>query len=138
MIEKTYKSGESVPAADVIETEYEYLYKNTDTWVFMEPNTFMQLEVAKEPMSLAKDYIQEQDMCLITLWNNEPILVLPPNFVEVKIVNTDPGVKGDTASGGTKPALIATGATVKIPLFVQEGEVIKIDTRTNTYVQRAK
>jgi elongation factor P len=77
-------------------------------------------------------------MCTLTLWNGSPILVLPPNFVELRIVQTDPGLKGDTSSGGNKPATLETGAIVRVPLFVQNGEVIKVDTRTGEYVSRIK
>ena len=83
-------------------------------------------------------WLKEQDTCTVTLWNNEPLSVMPPNFVELKIVETDPGVRGDTATGGTKPATLETGAVVKVPLFIEEGEGLKIDTRTGEYVSRVK
>ena len=86
----------------------------------------------------AKLWLKEQDTCKLTLWNNEPLMVEPPNFVELKIVETDPGVRGDTAQGGVKPATLETGAVVKVPLFVEEGELIKCDTRSGEYVSRVK
>jgi elongation factor P len=86
----------------------------------------------------AREWLKEQDMCQITLWNNAPLSVTPPNFVELKIVETDPGVRGDTAQGGVKPAKLETGAVVRVPLFVEEGEVIRVDTRSGEYVSRVK
>jgi elongation factor P len=138
VLEKTFKSNDSVPAADVTEQEYDFSYKSADSWIFMHPETFEQIEVQKEAISQAVPYLQEQDRCTITIWNNNPILVLPPTFVEVQIVETDPGVKGDTATGGSKPATLITGAVVRVPLFIQQDEVIKVDTRTGEYVARAK
>jgi elongation factor P len=86
----------------------------------------------------AKDWLKEQDLCQITLWNNSPLIVMPPNFVELEIVETDPGVRGDTASGGVKPAKLSTGAVVRVPLFVEQGEVVRVDTRSREYVSRVK
>ena len=86
----------------------------------------------------AKNWISDGDVCQITLWNNSPLTVTPPNFVELRIVETDPGVRGDTAQGGVKPAKLETGAVVKVPLFIEEGEIIKVDTRNGEYVSRVK
>ena len=86
----------------------------------------------------ARQWLKEQDMCQITLWNNAPLSVTPPNFVELKIVETDPGVRGDTAQGGVKPAKLETGAVVRVPLFVEQGEVIRVDTHSGEYVSRVK
>ncbi len=83
-------------------------------------------------------WLKGQEMCVVTLWNDQPIAITPPNFVVLRITETDPGVRGDTASGGTKPATVETGAVVKVPLFIEEGELLKIDTRTGEYVSRAK
>jgi len=84
----------------------------------------------------ATQWLKEQDTCMVTLWNGVPLVVTPPNFVELKIIETDPGVRGDTAQGGVKPAKVETGAVVRVPLFVEEGQVIKIDTRNGAYVSR--
>jgi len=89
-------------------------------------------------VSDALDWLKEQDVCVVTTWNEAPINVTPPNFVELEVVETDPGLKGDTAQGGTKPAKLTTGATVKVPLFVEIGDVLRIDTRTGEYQNRAK
>jgi len=138
VIEKTYKSGESVEAADVVETDLQYLYSDGDTWIFMNTETFEQLAASSAAMGDTAKWIKGQEMCTVTLWNNEPIAVVAPNFAILEITATDPGVRGDTAAGGTKPATLETGAVVKVPLFVEQGELLKIDTRTGEYVSRAK
>ena len=101
-------------------------------------DTFEQFAADEKAIGDANNWISDGDMCQITLWNNEPLIVEPPNFVELEIVETDPGVKGDTASGGVKPAKLSTGAVVRVPLFVDQGEVIKVDTRSKEYVSRVK
>ena len=138
VVERTYKTGESVESADVMDTEMQYLYNDGEHWHFMHPETYEQLAAGESAVSEAAKWLKEQDMCTVTLWNNEPIAVVPPNFVELQITETDPGVRGDTASGGGKPATLETGAVVKVPLFVEQGEVIKVDTRTGEYVGRVK
>ena len=135
-VEKTFKSGESVESADVIEIEMQYLYHDGELWHFMQPDTFEQYAADNQSVGSAKNWLKEQDLCQITLWNNVPLVVIPPNFVELEIVKTDPGLRGDTASGGGKPASLSTGAVVRVPLFVEEGEIIRIDTRTGEYVSR--
>jgi len=116
----------------------EYLYNDGEMWHFMEPNSYEQYAAEESAMTEAKQWLTEQDKCLVTLWNNAPLLVEPPKFVELKITETDPGLRGDTASGGVKPATLETGAVVRVPLFVEEGELIKVDTRTKEYVGRVK
>lgn len=138
VIEKTYKSGESVEAADVMETDMQYLYQDGGFWHFMNPTSYEQVQAGETALSDAKNWLKEQDTVTVTLWNSDVIAVVPQNFVVLKITETDPGLKGDTAQGGSKPATLETGAVVKVPLFVQEGELIKIDTRTGEYVSRAK
>jgi len=137
-VDKTFKSGESVEAADVMDTDMQYLYTDGEFWHFMVPDTFEQYAADAEAVGDAKDWISDGDICQITLWNNSPLLVEPPNFVELEITETDPGVKGDTASGGVKPATLSTGAVVRVPLFVDQGEIIKVDTRSREYVARVK
>ncbi len=137
-VEKTFKSGESVEAADVVDTEMQYLYNDGEFWHFMAPDTFEQYAADENAVSEAKVWLSEQDNCQVTLWNNAPLIVLPPNFVELEITETDPGLKGDTASGGVKPATLSTGAVVRVPLFVEQGETIKVDTRSGEYVSRVK
>lgn len=138
ILERTFKSGDSLPAADVVDMDMQYLYNDGQEWHFMAPDTFEQYTVNKEKILEAAKWLKEQDMCKVTLWDNTPFAVEPPNFVELKIIETDPGLKGDTVSGGGKPATLETGAIVRVPLFVNEGEVIKVDTRTGDYVSRVK
>lgn len=135
--ERTFKSNESVEGADVMDIDMEYLYSDGEMWHFMEPNSFEQYAADKNAVGDAAKWLKEQDKCTLTLWNNNPISVTPPNFVELEVVQTDPGVKGDTAQGGSKPATLSTGAVVRVPLFIEEGEVLRIDTRTGEYVSRA-
>ncbi|SFM35888.1 translation elongation factor P (EF-P) [Ectothiorhodospira mobilis] len=137
VLDKTFKSGESVEAADVIDTEMQYLYADDEFWHFMVPDSFEQYAAGETAVAEAMKWLKEQDMCVVTLWNNVPLSVTPPNFVELKITQCDPGIRGDTATGGTKPATLETGAVVKVPLFVNEGDVIRVDTRTGEYVSRA-
>jgi len=138
VLDKTLKSGESIEGADVIEIEMQYLYNDGHHWHFMVPDTYEQHVSELHAVAEAKQWLMEQDMCTVTLWNNEPLLVTPQTFVTLEIVETDPGLKGDTSGGGTKPAKLETGATVKVPLFVQTGEKIKVDTRKGEYVSRVK
>lgn len=135
-IEKTFKSNETVEAADVFEKEVQYLYNDGEFWHFMDPASFEQLAAEAQIIGDANKWFQEEGMCLMTLWNGTPITVLPPNFVELKVVETDPGLKGDTSGSGGKPATLETGAVIRVPLFVQEGEVIRVDTRNAEYVSR--
>ncbi len=137
-LERTFRSGETLPSADVAEVEMQYLYNDGQFWHFMVPDTFEQHAADEKVVADAKKWLKEQALCTVTMWNGSPLSVQPPIFVELKIVETDPGIRGDTATGGTKPAKCETGATVKVPLFINEGEVIKIDTRTGEYVSRAK
>ncbi len=138
VLEKTFKSGEKVEAADVLETDLQYLYTDGDYWYFMDPNTFDQYQADEAAVGDAKLWLVEQDECVVTLWNGQPIQVTPPKQVTLEIVETDPGVKGDTASGGGKPAKLSTGAQVNVPLFVQQGERIIVNTQTGEYISRAK
>lgn len=138
VLEKTFKSGESIEAADVMDMDMQYLYEDGDFWYFMEPNTFEQYPATETAVGESKQWLKEQDTCVVTLYNGAPLSVTPPNHVELEIVETDPGLRGDTAQGGNKPALLSTGATVKVPLFLDQGDVIRVDTRTGEYQGRAK
>ncbi len=138
VIEKTFKSGESVDGADVVELEVQYLYTDGEHYHFMQPESFEQYQVSPENLGETIKWLKEQDICTMVLWNDAPLSVDPPNFVELQITETDPGVRGDTSGGGNKPATLQTGAVVKVPLFVQQGEVVKVDTRTGEYVSRVK
>jgi len=138
VIERTYKSGESVEAADVMDTEMQYLYTDGDAWYFMDPNTFEQVGADENAVGDEVKWLKEQDICEVTLWNGVPIGITPPNHVVLMVTDTDPGMRGDTASGGTKPATLETGAVVQVPLFIEIGDVLKVDTRSGDYVGRSK
>jgi len=137
VIEKTYKSTESVGAADVDEMDVEYLYSDGEYWHFMDPVSYEQYAADKVAVGDGVKWLKGQESCVMTLWNGSPLVIATPNFVELTVSQTDPGLKGDTAQGGTKPATLETGAEVKVPLFIEEGDVLKIDTRTGDYVSRA-
>ncbi len=138
VIEKTFKSGESVEAADVMEVSMQYLYSDGEFWYFMDPDTFEQVSADSKAVGDSVKWLKDQDICTVTLWNGTPLSVEPPNFVVLSITETDPGLKGDTSGGGGKPATLETGAVVRVPLFVQTGELVKVDTRSGEYVSRAK
>ena len=137
--ERTFKSGESLEAADVMEYEMEYIYTDGQYWHFMKTDgSYDQLAADKAAVEDSVPWLKETDRCTVTLWDDVPIVVTPANFVELEVKETDPGLKGDTASGGTKPATLSTGAVVKVPLFINVGDVVRVDTRTAEYQNRAK
>ena len=137
VLEKTFKSGESVPAADVVECEVQYLYNDGEYWHFMDTTTYEQFIASKTTIADASLWLLEQDICTLVLWNNQPLQVIPANFVVLEVVETDPGLRGDTSGGGNKPATLKTGAVVRVPLFINIGDLLKIDTRNGSYVSRA-
>lgn len=138
VIERTFKSGDTLEAADVMDTEMQYLYQDGDFWHFMVPENFEQYTAGKSAIGDNAIWLKDGVVCIVTLWNNVPLVVTPPPHIELKIIETDPGVRGDTATGGQKPAKLETGAMVRVPLFLSEGEVIRVDTRTGEYISRAK
>ncbi len=138
VLERTFKSGETFETADVVDTDMQYLYNDGELWHFMVVETFEQYGADEAAVTDAKKWLKEQDICQVTLYNGVPIGVAPPNYVELKITETDPGVRGDTSGGGGKPATLETGAVVRVPLFIGIDEVIKVDTRTGEYVSRVK
>ncbi len=137
-IERTFKSGDSVESADVVEMDMQYLYQDGDFWHFMVPDTFEQYTAGKAAVGDGAVWLKDGTVCIVTLFNNVPLVVTPPPHIELKVVETDPGLRGDTATGGQKPAKVETGAVVRVPLFINEGEFIRIDTRTGEYISRAK
>ena len=137
--ERTFKSGESLEAADVMEYDMEYLYTDGEFYHFMMTDgSFEQHGASKDAVGDTVNWLKEQEVYTVTLYNGAPLSVTAPNFVFLEVVQTDPGLKGDTATGGSKPATLTTGAVVKVPLFISEGEILKIDTRTGEYVGRQK
>jgi elongation factor P len=138
VIERTFKSGETVEGADVMDTSLQYLYSDGEFWHFMDPDSYEQIAADATAVGDATKWLKEQDLCEVTLWNGAPIAVTPPNFVVLAVTDTDPGVRGDTSGGGGKPATLETGAVVRVPLFIEIGDILRIDTRTGEYVARAK
>jgi elongation factor P len=136
--DRTFKSGDSLEGADAVDKELQYLYNDGEFWHFMDPESFEQYQTGNDVVGDAGQWLKEQDSCTITLWNDAPITVSPPNFVEIDIVETDPGLRGDTATGGTKPAKLSTGAVVRVPLFLDVGDVVRVDTRTGEYMNRVR
>ncbi|WP_028117210.1 elongation factor P [Ferrimonas senticii] len=136
--EKTFKSGESVDGADVMDHELSYLYSDGEFFHFMNNNTFEQIAADEKAVGDAKKWLVEQDECTLTLWDGRPIVVTPPNFVTLEVTETDPGLKGDTQGTGGKPATLSTGAVIRVPLFIAIGEIVKVDTRTGEYVERVR
>ncbi len=136
--EITMKSTDSVEAADVVDTDMQYLYSDGEYWHFMNQESFEQVQADKAGVGDAAKWLKGEEDCVVTLFNGSPIQVTPPNFVELKIIETDPGVRGDTSGGGGKPATLETGAVVRVPLFVGQDEIIKVDTRSGEYVSRVK
>lgn len=137
VIERTFKSGDTIEGADVVDLEVQYLYADGEHWYFMDQTSYEQYAADEKAMGNAAKWLKGEEICTVTLWNGSPLAVIPPTFVILEITDTDPGIRGDTATGGSKPATVETGAVVKVPLFVERGEKIKIDTRSETYVSRA-
>ena len=137
-IERTFKSGESVDAADVVDLDMQYLYREGDFWHFMVPDSFEQYTAGKAAVGDNAAWLKDGTVCIVTLFNNVPLVVTAPPHIELRVIETDPGLRGDTATGGQKPAKLETGAVVRVPLFINEGEVIRVDTRTGAYISRAK
>ncbi|UCE86376.1 MAG: elongation factor P [Deltaproteobacteria bacterium] len=136
VLDRTFRSGEKVDEADVEETKMQYLYQDGDHLVFMDTKTFEQTPLSIEQVGEPRKYLKENLDVKILFWRGEALSVELPPFVEARITQCDPGVKGDTASAATKPATLETGAVVQVPLFIKEGEVVRVDTRTGEYVER--
>tara|TARA_R110002072_G_scaffold196954_2_gene354307 strand:- start:3548 stop:4297 length:750 start_codon:yes stop_codon:yes gene_type:complete len=136
VLEKTLRSGDSWEVADIEETDMQYLYNDGEFWHFMNPASFEQMQAGQSAVEDAAKWIKGEETCRVMLFNGVPLYVNAPNTVELQIVETDPGVRGDTSGGGGKPATLETGAVVRVPLFVQQGELVKVDTRTGDYMGR--
>lgn len=138
VVDKTYKSGEKLSPADLEERQMQFLYPEGDRYVFMDTANYEQIHLGTEQLGDNKYYLIDGVQVDVLLFQGRAIGVTAPTFVELKVAETDPGFKGDTASGATKPAKMETGLQVNVPLFISEGEVLKIDTRTGDYVERVK
>ncbi len=137
VLERTFKSGDTCEGADVVDLELQYLYNDGEFWHFMNPATFEQIQASRTACEDAAKWIKGEETCKILFFNGLPLSVTPPNFAILVITETDPGLRGDTSGGGGKPATLETGAVVRVPLFVQQGELVKVDTRTGEYLSRA-
>ncbi len=138
VIDQTFRSGEKVDKPDLEEKEMQYLYREGDTFVFMDNTTYDQVYLSKEQLGEQTQFLQENITIKLLYFNQEPLGLELPNFVELTVTATDPGFKGDTATGGNKPATVETGAVIQVPLFISEGDRIRVDTRTGAYMERAK
>jgi elongation factor P len=138
IVDRTYRSGEKFEKADLEEHKMQYLYVDGDEYHFMNNDTYDQVAMRVEQLDGADAFLFENLMVDILFFNGNPIGLTLPNFVELEITQSDPGIKGDTASNTTKPATLSTGHIVQVPLFIDEGEWIKVDTRTGAYVERVK
>ena len=136
ILEHTFRSGERVKSPDIEEKEVQYLYNDGESYYFMDKESYWQFELAEDQLVDSKDFLQENITLTVLFHNNNPVGVQLPTFVELRIDRTEPGVRGDTAAGGTKPARLESGAVVQVPLFLEEGDIIKIDTRTGEYIER--
>ena len=137
VVEKTFRPTEKFPAARIDRVDMQYLYQDGDLYNFMDTNTYEQIALSSELIGDALKFVKENEMCKVCSYNGSVFSVEAPLFVELEITDTEPGFKGDTATGASKPAVVETGATVFVPLFVSTGDRIKIDTRTGEYLSRA-
>jgi len=138
VIERTFRSGEKFDVPDVEEKSMQFLYAQGDEYVFMDTDNYEQISLTKKDLGDRILFLKEQMPVSILFYKEKPITIDLPTFVELTIVETDPARKGDTASGGSKPARVESGATVKVPFHLQEGDVIKVDTRTSEYIERVR
>jgi elongation factor P len=138
VLDQTFRSGEKVKRPDLMEREMQYLYREGDRFCMMDNETYEQIMLTEDQVGEALLYLTENLDVNILFFNQQPVAVEVPLFVELEVAQTEPGVKGDTAAGGTKPATLESGVTIQVPLFISEGERVKVDTRTGTYIERVK
>jgi elongation factor P len=138
VLEKTFKSSETVEVAEVMELELQYLYNDGEFWHFMDSSSYEQYQADKKAVGENGVWLVEQDEAVVTLWNGNIISVEPANFVQLQVANTEPGLKGDTTGSVTKPATLSNGVIIQVPLFINQDEIIKIDTRDGSYSSRVK
>ncbi|MFQ5579895.1 MAG: elongation factor P [Nitrospiria bacterium] len=138
LLEKTFRPGEKFNVPDLVEKEMQFLYSQGDEYHFMDTDTYEQLFLVPVQLGSSKDFLKENMLAKIVFFRGQPLSVELPVFVELKIIETEPGVRGDTATGGTKLAKLESGGSVKVPLFMEEGTIVKVDTRTGSYIERVK
>lgn len=138
VLDRTFRSGERLEEPNLEERDMQFLYAAGDTYTFMDTETFEQFTYEKKQLGVNADLLKENTISKVLIYEHRPLAVELPIFIELKVVDGEPGVRGDTASGGTKPVVVETGAMIKVPLYLEIGEVIKIDTRTRAYVERVR
>ncbi len=138
VIERNIRSGEKIEPADIEDHEMTFLYKEAEDFVFMNSKTYEQVNITKNIVDDAWKFLKDNLVVQVMFFNGRAIGVTPPNFVNLKVLKSDPGVRGDTSSGASKPATLESGATINVPLFINEGDVLRIDTRSGDYVERVK
>lgn len=138
VLDRTFRSGEKFDEPDLEECDMQFLYESGGSYTFMDTSSYEQYTYEKSQLGDNTDLLKEETIVQILIHEGTPISVELPTFMDLKVVETDPGIRGDTASGGTKPAVVETGATIKVPLYLEIGEVIKVDTRSREYVERVR
>jgi elongation factor P len=138
VLDQTFRSGEKVKRPDLMERDMQFLYREGDSYCMMDNETYEQIMLTAEQVGEARLYLTDNLDVKILFFNQQPVGVEVPLFVELEVAQTEPGVKGDTAAGGTKPAILESGVTIQVPLFISEGERVKVDTRTGNYIERVK
>jgi elongation factor P len=138
VLDQTFRSGEKVKRPDLVEREMQYLYREGDRFCMMDNETYEQIMLTEDQVGEARLFLTENLDVKILFFNQQPLAVEVPLFVELEVTQTEPGVKGDTAAGGTKPAILESGMTIQVPLFISEGDRVKVDTRTGAYIERVK
>jgi len=138
VLDRTFRSGERFDEPDLEECDMQFLYATGDSYTFMDTASYEQFTYEKKQLGGNADLLKENMIAKILVYEHRPITVILPNFIELKVVDGEPGVRGDTASGGSKPAIVETGATIKVPLYLEVGETIRIDTRTREFVERVR
>ncbi len=136
VVERTFNPTEKMPKAQIDRREMQYLYNDENLYYFMDTETYEQIPLNREQLGDALKFVKENMMVVVLSYKGSVFGVEPPNFVELEVTHTEPGFKGDTATGGTKPATVETGAVIQVPLFINTGDVIKVDTRNETYIER--
>lgn len=137
VVEETFRAGEKVDEIRLERRDYQYLYNDGEMYTFMNMETYEQIEIHVDALGDLPKFVKESEVCQVLLFEDKPLTVEPPLTVELKVTQTDPGVRGDTAQGGSKPATLETGLVVQVPLYLEEGTVVKVDTRTGKYLSRA-
>jgi elongation factor P len=138
VLERTYKSGDSLEAADIHDAEMQFLYRDGENFVFMDPETFDQPALTAEQVGDEAKWLKDGTMCTVTFWNDRPIAMSAPAHMVLRVEYAEPGARGNTATNVTKTAKVETGAEVQVPIFIETGELIKVDTRTGTYIERVR